>query len=433
MICENTFIQGLITFLNNSPTPFHAVQSMKAILALHGFTELKEDQTWAIKKGEGYYVSRNDSALIAFIAGFNDLNATGFRIIGAHTDSPCLKIKPEGMSQYKSYSQLNVEVYGGVLLNTWFDRDLSLAGRLSFVSQDQKIYSSLIDFKRPVAVIPSLAIHLDKEANKNRTINAQNDLPPILGQLTQQEELSFITVLKNECQNNMPMIDDILSFEIELYDTQPAAITGLTKSFLTGHRLDNLISCYAGIQSLIQGNRQYSSMVVCNDHEEVGSTSSSGAYGNFLESVFKRVCIHSESFFRTIARSFLISSDNAHGVHPNYIKRFDTAHGPILNQGPVIKVNTNQRYASNSQTIAMFKYLCQKSGITAQPFVMRSDMACGSTIGPITASRMGIKTIDIGVPTFAMHSIRETAGVKDCYALYLVLRTFVTTGDLHLI
>jgi len=338
-------------------------------------------------------------------------------MIGAHTDSPCLKLKPNTIIHKKGYIQLGVEVYGGALLNPWFDRDLSLAGRVSGLNEEGELVHPLLDFKRPIAIIPSLAIHLDKEANKNRSINAQTDIPPIMMQ--SEEAISFEEILLKETG-----LKEILDFELMFYDTQAPAIIGLKEDFIASARLDNLLSCYVGLQALIEASTQKSSLLVCSDHEEVGSESTSGAAGSFLEMILQRLNASHEDFSRMISQSLMISADNAHGVHPNYIAKHDENHGPILNHGPVIKVNANQRYASNSQSIAHFKLLCQKVEVPYQSFVTRTDMGCGSTIGPITASKLGVKTIDIGLPTFAMHSIRESAGVKDAHMLYKVFKAY---------
>lgn len=423
------FNQGLLKFLEASPTPFHAVARMSEILDKFGFIRLYESQAWDLQKGARYYVTRNDSSLIAFTLGQWDLTDTGFRMVGAHTDSPCLKVKPQPEMITKSYLQVGVEVYGGALLNPWFDRDLSLAGRVTYLSKKETIENILIDFKHPIAVIPSLAIHLDREANKNRKINPQKDLPPVFLQISDEEKPDFREILLQQLKKQHPNInsESVLEYELCFYDTQPPSYVGLKQDFIASARLDNLLSCYTGLTGLTESGDNASCLLVCNDHEEVGSVSTSGAQGSFLESVLRRLCPSAEALSRTIDRSMMISADNAHGVHPNYADKFDDNHGPILNQGPVIKINANQRYASNSETIALFRYLCQKSQVPVQYFVMRSDMACGSTIGPITAGKIGVKTADVGVPTFGMHSVRELAGAKDAFYLYKVLKNFFTT------
>ncbi len=282
-----------------------------------------------------------------------------------------------------------------------------------------------------MAVIPSLAIHLDREANKSRNINPQKDIPPILMQSDKNQ--TFDALLKKQINKEHPNINmqKILGYELSFYDTNPASVIGMEDEFITGARLDNLLSCYVGIQSLKNADPGISSLVVCNDHEEVGSASAAGAGGPFLKAVLQRIIPDSEERHRTITKSLLVSTDNAHGIHPNYPDRHDTNHGPILNKGPVIKINANQRYATNSETEGYFSFICESKKVPYQKFINRTDMACGSTIGPITAKEIGVKTLDVGIPTFAMHSIRELAGVEDTYLLYQALSAFFNdTGNL---
>lgn len=403
------------------------------MLGKAGFVRLDEAESWKLEKGKSYFVCRNDSSIIAFKTGRKDLTKTGIRITGAHTDSPCLKIKPTPETKRQGYLQLGVEVYGGALLNPWFDRDLSIAGRVHYQNKKGDLESVLLDLEVPVAVIPSLAIHLDRNVNEGRATNAQKELPPILLQFANKgeaEKFSFAEFLLSEIRKNpkAKQAEAILSHELFLYDTQPPALVGLEQQFIASARLDNLLSCYLACKALIDSEDDQASVLVCNDHEEVGSASSSGAAGPFLEKVLSRwvSCLHraSDALDRVIHHSFLISIDNAHGVHPNYVEKHDDQHRPLLNAGPVIKINANQRYASNSESVALFASLCKQQNVPCQSFVMRSDMACGSTIGPITASELGVTTLDVGVPTFAMHSIRELAGADDAAQLAKVVKAF---------
>lgn len=423
---DNDFIQDLLDFIQASPTPFHATHTMAETFITHGYTKLDESDTWTLQAGGKYLVTRNDSSLIAFTLGEEAPETAGLRMVGAHTDSPCLHIKPAPELCNQGYFQLGVEVYGGALLNPWFDRDLSIAGRVSYRDQENNLRNSLIDFKRPLATIPSLAIHLDREANKNRSINAQKDLPPVLMQCDKNAPADFRQLLLEELMQQTPgmEISAVLDYELSLYDCQPPALVGLQADFIAAARLDNLLSCFTGMRSMIDSNSPRNTLLVCNDHEEVGSASACGADGPFLTSVLNRISGDPESLSRTIDRSWLISADNAHGIHPNYADKHDSNHGPQLNQGPVIKINANQRYATNSETSALFRHLCEQADVPVQSFVVRSDMACGSTIGPITASNIGVKTLDVGVATFAMHSIRELAGSRDPGYLYRVLGRF---------
>ena len=427
---DTEYLEGLIDFIKSSPTPFHAVATMSAMLDEEGFQQLNEAEAWSIEQPGRYYVTLNDSSIIAFTLT-NDLVENGIRMVGAHTYSPFLKVKPNPEIVNKSYLQLGVEVYGGALLNPWFDRDLSLAGRVSFIDDNDELNNVLIDFQQAIAIIPSLAIHLDREANKERTINSQTDIPPVLMKLPDDEKHKdakpdFREMLAKLVARQYPdaKVARVLEYELSFYDVQPPAVIGLHQDFIAGARLDNLLSCYTGLLALLKAGDKQNCLLVCNDHEEVGSVSSAGAQGPFLGSVLERLCQSSENMARMIDGSVMISADNAHGIHPNYADRHDDNHGPIINQGPVIKTNANQRYASNSETSAMFRNLCDQADVPVQAFVVRTDMACGSTIGPLTAAEIGVKTIDVGVPSFAMHSIREMAGRWDGYYLYRALREF---------
>ena len=414
----NQFNSDLMVFLDASPTPFHAVRCMSELLAKSGFTELNESDNWTLKTGDKHFLSRNGSSIIAFTVGSTPLTTAGLRMTGAHTDSPCLMVKPQPEIAVKGYLQLGVEVYGGALLNPWFDRDLSIAGRLVYRNKRQQLKQSLVDFKRPVAIIPSLAIHLDRKANSDRTVNAQTDLPPLL-MMTDKAE-SFRELLADEF-----LLDgeEVLDYEMCLYDTQGAAMLGINNELLASARLDNLLSCFATTQALIQADATNTCLMVCNDHEEVGSVSAVGADGPFLEAVVARLT-ESDERNAVIDKSLMISCDNAHAVHPNYPSTHDSLHSPRLNGGPVIKVNVKQRYATTSLTASLFRQLCADVDVPVQSFVSRSDTACGSTIGPITAARLGVATLDVGIPQLAMHSCREVTGSLDAARLTDVLAAF---------
>ncbi|MGD8174389.1 M18 family aminopeptidase [Marinimicrobium sp. ARAG 43.8] len=421
------FNEGLLNFLRESPTPYHAVAKMVEALTLAGFQPLREGDSWRLEPGGKYWVTRNDSSIIAFVYGSESPVEQGIRMVGAHTDSPCLKVKPQPELSRQGYSQLGVEVYGGALLAPWFDRDLSLAGRVSYRDQEGRVRSTLVDFKAPIAIIPSLAIHLDREANRQRSINAQKELPPLLLVDTPEaDQPAFRERLKTQIlsEHDGLAVDEVLDFEIALYDTQSPAMVGLSQDFIASARLDNLLSCYVGLQSLLQADGRHSALLVCNDHEEVGSASACGAKGPMLQQFLERLLPETETRLRALDASLMISADNAHGVHPNFADRHDEQHGPRLNRGPVIKVNANQRYATTSESSAVFRDLAARAGVSVQTFVSRSDMECGSTIGPITSAEVGVKTLDVGVPTFAMHSIRELAGRDDALALHHILNEF---------
>ena len=421
-----TFNQDLIDFIQASPTPFHATAQMRQRLLHAGFTELYENEKWQLNAGEKYVLTRNDSSIIAFQYGHNDLPETGLRMVGAHTDSPCLRVKPHADLYRDGYWQVGVEVYGGVLLNPWFDRELSLAGKVSFLDAEKNLQHKLINFEKAIAMVPSLAIHLDKEANTKRAINKQTDLPVLLSMLPKEGKPVFKTLVLQQLQKQYPELDaaEILDYELSFYDVQAGSVYGVEDDFIAVSRLDNLLSCYVGLQSLLSCDDQQSCLLICNDHEEVGSSSAAGAQGPMLQNFLQRLIPEREDYLRCIAQSMMISADNAHALHPNFSSKHDGNHGPKINAGPVIKINANQRYASNTETQSIYRALCAVNDIPLQSFVVRSDMGCGSTIGPITATELGVKTLDIGVPTFAMHSIRETAGSEDAQYLLRSLNAF---------
>lgn len=425
---KQTFNTGLFDFLMHAPTAFHAAACLVTMLKKAGFVPLNEQDVWGIQPGGRYLVVRNDAALIAFTCGEGDDAARGFRMIGAHTDSPGLKIKPRPESVAKSLVQFGVEVYGGPILSTWFDRELSLAGRVSYVDEARHIQSVLVDFKDPVAIIPNLAIHLDREANNGKAINKQNDLAPLMMMEAGAPFCLRTQLITRLAEAGCPDLDEaLIDFDLMLYDPRGPVFTGINRDFITGGRLDNLVSCYCGVQALLKHDKTVPALLVLSDHEEVGSVSTSGAGGNFLASVLGRLCPDHETRARALARSLMISADNAHGVHPGFVDRYEPRHSPLLNRGPVIKYNANQRYATDSRSGAAFRTLCAQVQVPCQEFVVRSDMPCGSTIGPMTAGSLGVRTVDAGIPMLAMHSIRETAGSDDAHLFYTVLAHHVRT------
>ncbi|HCM06592.1 MAG TPA: M18 family aminopeptidase [Oceanospirillales bacterium] len=419
LLSLSDFNQSLLGFLQASPTPFHATDCMANTLIAAGYTELFQDQTWQLEEQAGYFIRRNDSSIIAIWLADK---SQALRLIGAHTDSPCLKVKPNADLTGKGYFQLGVEVYGGALLAPWFDRDLSLAGRVH-ARINGKIESVMINFERAIATVPSLAIHLDREANSGRTINPQTQLPPVLA-IVGENKRDLNSILMAEVRKQHEAVESILDYELFFYDTQPPAMIGLDDEFIASARLDNLLSCHIGLQALLSSGSDQNKLFICTDHEEVGSVSACGAQGPFLEQTIERIWPNVEDRNRVVAGSMMISADNAHAIHPNFSDKHDQNHGPMLNQGPVIKINANQRYATNSFTSAVFKQLCNEAEVKYQAFVTRTDLGCGSTIGPAIASNVGVDTIDIGVPTFGMHSIRELAGSGDAFDLAKVLKHF---------
>jgi aspartyl aminopeptidase len=332
-------------------------------------------------------------------------------------------LKPQPEQRSEGYLQLGIEVYGGALLNPWFDRDLSLAGRVSVRTAAGQVSTALLDFRRALAIVPSLAIHLDREANPNRSVNAQMQMAPLLA-LDPGEAFTLRALLAEQLRQDGVEFEEVLDYELCFYDVQPPAIIGLQHEFIASARLDNLLSCFTGLTALQNADGNQWSLLVCNDHEEVGSLSDSGARGPLLSQLIEGLLDDPAAMSQLMQRSMMISADNAHGVHPSYPDKHDLQHGPKLNGGPVIKVNASQRYASSSDGSGLFRLLAREVGVPVQSFAVRADMGCGSTIGPITAGALGVTTLDVGVPTFAMHSIRELAGSDDAWHLQRVLAAY---------
>ena len=415
---KEDFNEGLMGFLDASPTPFHATQNMSAMFFNAGFIKLDECEKWDLVKGKKYFVTRNDSSVIAFTYPEN----SNYTMLGSHTDSPNLKLKPNAVIKEHGVVKFGVESYGVLLLNPWFDRDLSIAGRVSYLDSNDDIQDTLINVEKSIAIIPSLAIHLDDKANKERTVNKQTDICPIL---TTNEDFDFEDFIKWQLSKNEILdVKELYANELSFYDTQKASYVGLNDDFIASARLDNLLSCYVGMLSICSISDDKPMLFIASDHEEVGSESTSGAAGSFLENTLKRMYSDYDEYMKMIRSSIMISADNAHAIHPNYPSKHDKNHAPYINKGAVIKVNANQRYASNSTTISKFMNIAKSVGEVHQEFVTRSDMGCGSTIGPITATRLGIETLDIGLPTFAMHSIRELCGSDDAHSLYKIILGF---------
>ena len=392
-----------------------------------GYQQLHEKDSWQTKAGRGYYCIRDNGTILVCKTASDDMSETGWKMLAAHTDSPALQIKPRPENTKNSYTQLGVEVYGGPILSTWFDRDLGIAGRVTLLDQENTILVKTIDFKRAVAMLPNLAIHLNREVNEKYSIKRQKHLHPLLCQ-TADDAFSFHDVLQKQIEEEYPeiAITKILGFDLFCYDTQGPELTGLNKEFIAASRLDNLVSCFIGIKSMLQNEIEGNCLLLCSNHEEIGSSSVAGAQGNFLHSVLTRLVPESSKCARMFSRSHFISMDNAHALHPNFTEKHDPQHLPLLNQGPVIKYNANQRYATTSRSAALFKSLCIAADVPVQEFVMQNDLACGSTIGPIVATSLGIQTVDVGIPSLAMHSVRESTGVKDPYMLSKVIDLFLS-------
>lgn len=417
-------VDELMAFLKEAVTPFHAVSAMESRLTAAGFREVTQFDGQDMEPGQGYFLTRQGSSLVALRTGEGSPKE-GLRLVGAHTDSPNLSIKPNPVKGRDGCVQLGVDVYGGALLNPWFDRDLAMAGRVTVLTADECLESVLFDSMRPVAIVPSLAIHLDREANNQRTVNPQKDVVPVV-MLGDPAAFDLKKWLVEQLAERDPRWQGsrVMDYELSLYDTQAPGLVGIDNALIASARLDNLLSCYAGLSALIDADDAQWSMLVATDHEEVGSASTVGAQGPMLMDALSGLVSETQHNSRLRLQSWMLSVDNAHAVHPNYADRHDEQHGPKLGQGPVIKVNRNQRYATNADGAARLRLLAERAGVDIQSFVMRADLACGSTIGPITATETGIPTTDLGVPTLAMHSIRELASAADLPQLTALLRAF---------
>ena len=402
-------LDDLIDFLDSSPSPWHAASSTVARLLDTGFTPLSTTATWSDLPEAGLIV--NGASVVAFRRAAEATPSTPFRIIGAHTDSPCLRVKPRPDTGGHGWRQLGVEVYGGVLLNSWLDRDLGVAGRV--VLRDGATVDIAVD--DAVCRVPQLAIHLDREVNeRGLQLDKQQHLTPVWGTGAWRDG-DFRSWLAERL--DVPAAD-LGWWELCLFDRTPAAVLGADASLLAAGRLDNQLSCWIATEALLAAEPTDAHLVIALlDHEEVGSESSTGAAGPMLEHLLERICLASGGqrgeFLAALAGSQCLSADNAHAVHPNYPERHEPGHRPIVNQGPALKVNSNQRYATNAATAARFQSACERAGVPWQVFVSRNSMPCGSTIGPITATRLGIDTVDVGVPQLSMHSARELCGVND--------------------
>jgi len=409
--------QDLLDFIDSSPSPWHAVSTMVEMLNKNGFKPLLEDQHWDFGKRGKYYVVRDGASVIAFIIGQKPILESGFKIVGAHTDSPGLRLKPKAAYSTEGIAQLGVEVYGGPILATFTDRDLSIAGRV-IIKNGHDLVAHTVRLNESIVRLPNLAIHMNREVNeKGLVLNKQTGLPLIFGFAadTAEAHAQLTQVLANELSIHP---DNILTWDLAVYDTQKGSLWGAKQEFIANSQLDNLASCHAALTALLATeNPASTSICAFFDHEEVGSESTTGASGSFMRDVLQRIFNHAntneEDRLRGIANSFLISADMAHAYHPNHPSAYEPHHHAIVNQGPVIKTNANQHYSTNANTAARFIQLCKQAKVPYQEYSHRTDLGCGSTIGPTLAAQLGMPTVDVGNPMWAMHSIRESAGAID--------------------
>lgn len=406
----------MLAFIDASPSPFHACAEAARQLEAAGFRPLREVDAWPPDRG-AFYVLRGGS-LVAWATAAQHGPATGFRFIGAHTDSPNLRVKPRPDTGRVGYRQLGVEVYGGALLNSWLDRDLGLSGRVVVRGADGPVERLLL-VDRPLLHVPQLAIHLDREISTNGLLlNAQQHLSPVWG-LGDPTPGGFATFVAGELD---VAPDAVLAWDLMAHDLTPSTILGVDDELVSAPRLDNLCSSWAGVEALVAATADGNApaqipLLVLFDHEEIGSSSSHGAGSTLLPALTERIVLglggNREDVLRALAASVCCSADNAHATHPNYADRHEPNHLIELNGGPVLKVNSNVRYATDAASAAPFVAACEQAGVPFQRYAHRSDLPCGSTIGPITASRLGIPTFDVGAPQLAMHSARELGGAAD--------------------
>jgi len=414
--------QMLLNFIDNSPSPWHVAISIAKELEIQDFQCLDERDAWKLEAGGRYYVVRDGSSIIGFVVGNGDPIQQGFRMIGAHTDSPGLRVKPYAPYTKGPMVRLGVEVYGGPILATFTDRDLSLAGRVVVKTgkAPTDIETKLIHFEKPLVRIPNLPIHINRDVNeRGLKLERQEQLPMMLSVLQEglpaQRQFRALIADKIGVEANT-----ILSWELQVFDTQPGGFFGPDEQFIANGQLDNLASCHAGLYALLDEvalHPKSTNLIAFFDHEEVGSQSSKGAGGSFLADVLERINLamnlEREDQKRAYANSFLLSADMAHAYHPNYKKFYDEEHKVIINGGPVIKINANQRYTSDSVSEAIFIQLCEQAQVPYQKYVHRTNLPCGSTIGPQIAAQLGVRSVDVGNPMWSMHSARESAGSQD--------------------
>ena len=416
--------QELMAFIKQSPTAFHAVDNMKKMLKEDDYEELLEGQAWEIKPGKKYFVSRNNSSIIAFNLG-SKLDKYSFNVAASHSDSPTFKIKENAEIEIKGkYTQLNTEGYGGMLCATWFDRPLSIAGRV-LIQEGNSYITKLVNIDRDLVMIPNVAIHMNRAVNDGFAYNKQIDMLPLFGGSDSKSG-----DLRHLIAEQLNVADEnIYGMDLYLYNRMEPSIWGVNEEFISCSQLDDLQCAYASLQGFLKGsNDQSINVFACFDNEEVGSGTKQGAGSTFLYDILKRVNQvlgkNDEEFYQALASSFMLSADNAHAVHPNHPEKTDVNNCVYLNEGVVVKSHAGQKYTSDALSIAVFKGLCKKANVPVQFFANRSDALGGSTLGNIAMTQVSMNCVDIGLPQLAMHSSYETAGIKDTYYMIKVMEEF---------
>ena len=414
-----TYTEKLLNFIDDSPVNFLAVRNVCNTLLGNGFVQLHAEE--ALKDlPEKFFITKNNSAVFAFHLGRQSMADAGFRIIAAHSDSPTFRIKPNAeMVGEGGLLRLNTEAYGGAILNTWFDRPLSLAGRVILRSADAlNPQTRLLNIKRPLLVIPNLAIHFNRQVNDGVKLSKQKDMLPILGYVNDRLEADglLVRLIANELQIEK---EQIIDFDLYLYDTTPACLVGLNNEFISSGRLDDLSMVHAGMEAMTaeSAKPEATKVLAIFDNEETGSGTKQGAGSNFLMSLIQRIVLAQggslDDYYRSVEKAFMVSADNAHGFHPNYAEKYDPTNHALLGGGPVIKINAAQKYATDAMSAAVFQQICERAGVPCQRFVNSSDIAGGSTLGNILTSSIAINGVDMGNPVLAMHSVRELASAAD--------------------
>ena len=414
-----TYTEKLLSFIDASPVNFLAVRNVCNTLLDNGFVQLHAEE--ALKDlPDKFFITKNNSAVFAFHLGRQSMADAGFRVIAAHSDSPTFRIKPNAeMVGEGGLLRLNTEAYGGAILNTWFDRPLSLAGRVILRSADAlNPQTRLLNIKRPLLVIPNLAIHFNRQVNDGVKLSKQKDMLPILGYVNDRLEADglLVRLIANELQIEK---EQIIDFDLYLYDTTPACLVGLNNEFISSGRLDDLSMVHAGMEAMTaeSAKPETTKVLAIFDNEETGSGTKQGAGSNFLMSLIQRIVLAQggslDDYYRSVEKAFMVSADNAHGFHPNYAEKYDPTNHALLGGGPVIKINAAQKYATDAMSAAVFQQICERAGVPCQRFVNSSDIAGGSTLGNILTSSIAINGVDMGNPVLAMHSVRELASAAD--------------------
>lgn len=415
---KNKNALNLIDFINESPSNFHAIYNISKRLTDTGYIRLAGGDKWNLKKGGRYFTTQNDSALFAFTVGTGDIAADGFKIVCAHSDSPTFRVKPSGEMTVGGYIKLNTEVYGGPILYTWFDRPLSIAGRVSLRGENPlRPETQLVNIGRPLLTIPHIAIHFNRAVNEGNPLSKQRDMLPVIGMVNDFLECNGL--LQRTIANELGVgYDDILDFDLTLYNYEKGCILGLNDEFISCGKLDDLAMAHAGMEAFLQAPVcKATNVLAIFDNEETGSSSKQGAGSPVLRTIMDRIANAvgdgTDAIYRAIHNSFMISADMAHALHPNYPEKQDPTNHPVMNGGPAIKFNANQKYITDGDSAAVFEEICKLADVPCQKFVNHSDMAGGSTLGNILLSQMEMRGVDIGNPMWAMHSVRETAGTMD--------------------